>query len=245
VDEDEIDVELRTREEVRARVVILASILRRVMLEDVTPDADYDPLADAFDEREWLFDQGLASQLTASEAAFLDSPLGSIASEAIQEISWQGEALAALAWAAGVRDMPPIDAISDLGPILDLIPGPWDTIKAWAIDSAIVSEFEAVRERERAEIWHWRATTELLRRDALPAERSDYEAAIAEVAAEAHAAGLVPALHERDFPLRGRSIKEISDTQLDELIDLTGQRLRALNWLCGFGTSWDDVPLDV
>ena len=25
----------------------------------------------------------------------------------------------------------------------------------------------------------------------------------------------------------------------------TGQRLRALNWLCGFGSSWDDVPLDI
>ena len=245
VDEVEIDVEVRTAEEVRARVVILASILRRLALEDATQDGEGDPHAEAFDEREWLRDQGLTSQLTAREAAFLDSPLGSITLNAILDFSWQGEALAALAWAVGVRDMPPIDAISDLGPIMDLVPGPWDTIKAWMSDSAIVSEPDAVWERERAEIWHWRATTELLRREASPAERSDYEAAIAEVAAEAHAAGIVAALHECDFQLRGRSIREISNTELDELTDITGQRLRALNWLCGFGTSWDVVPLDV
>jgi hypothetical protein len=29
------------------------------------------------------------------------------------------------------------------------------------------------------------------------------------------------------------------------LVAITGQRLHALNWLCGFGSSWDDVPLDI
>ena len=245
MDEDEIDVELRTAEEVGARVVVLASMLRRLALEDASQDGVGDLLADAFDEREWLRDQGLAGALTAREAAFLDSPLGSIAPEAIQEISWQGEALAALAWAVGIRGMPPIDATSDLGPILDLIPRPWDTINAWMSDSEIVSESDVVRERERAEIWHWRATTELLRREASPSDRRDFDVAIAEVAAEARAAGIVSALDDHDFLVRGRSIKEMSASEIDELIAVTGQRLRALNWLCGFGTSWDDVPLDV
>ena len=124
------------------------------------------------------------------------------------EASWQGEALVALAWAIGAVDMPPIDATSDPRRIMELVPRPWDAIKAWMSDPAIVSESDAVRERELAEIWHWRATTELLRREASPADRRDYEAAIREVAAEALSAGIAPALRDGDFPVRGRSIKE-------------------------------------
>ena len=245
MDLEDIDVELRTPEEVRARILILSSLLRRLALENIPPDGEGDSLADAFDEREWLRDQDLAGQLTAGEAAFLDSRPGSIAPDVTTEVSWQGEALIALAWAIKISAMPPIDETADPRTIMDLVPRPWDTTKAWTSDPAFVSESDAVRQRELAEIWHWRATTELLRREADPADRRDYEAAIAEVAAEAGTAGYVPALQDGDFPVRGRSITNISDTEVDELVALTGQRLRALNWLCGFGRSWDDVPLDV
>lgn len=245
VDLDEIDVELRTLEEVRARILILSAMLRRLALENISSNEEGDSVADAFDEREWLRDQGLARQLTAREAAFLESPVGSIAPEVTREVSWQGEALVALAWAIRASDTPPIDATSDPRTIMDLVPRPWDATKAWMSDPTFVSEVEALRQRELAEIWHWRATTELLRREAFPADRRDYEAAIAEVAAEARTAGFLPALQDSDFPVRGRGIKEISDTEVDELVAVTGQRLRALNWLCGFGSSWDNVPLDV
>jgi Domain of unknown function (DUF4272) len=245
VNVDEIDVELRTPEEVRVRILILSSIMRRLTLENASPDSEGDSLADAFDEREWLRDQHLASQLTVREAAFLDSPLGCVAPEVIMEVSWQGEALVALAWAISASDLPPVDTTSDPQTIMELVPRPWDAVKAWISDPAFVSESDAVWQRELAEIWHWRATTELLRREAPPADRLDYEAAIAEVVAEARTAGFWPALPGVDFPVRGRSIKEIPNTEVDQLVALTGQRLRALNWICGFGKSWDDVPLDV
>src|SRR5215208_5441897 len=106
VDVDEIDVELRAPQEVRARILILSSILRRLALETATLPAEGDPVADAFDEREWLRDQGLASQLGAREATLLDSRPGSAAPEAITEGSWEGEALVALGWAVGLLDMP-------------------------------------------------------------------------------------------------------------------------------------------
>jgi hypothetical protein len=243
VDLDEIDVELRAPQEVRARILILSSVLRRLALETAPRGGEDEPDAHAFDEREWVRDQGLSSQLTEREAATLDSPLGSVAPGAIAEVSWQGEALVALAWAVGLLDMPPIYATSDLEHVVGAVPRPWDATQEWVSDSAIVSESDAVRERERAEIWHWRAMTELLRREASTTERHRYEDAISEVAAEAHATGLVPALLDGDFPVRGRSIKEIPDTEIDELIAGTAQRLRALNWLCGFGTSWNEVPL--
>jgi len=245
VDSDEIDVELRAPEEVRARILILSCILRRLALETAPLAGERDLADDAFDEREWLRDQGLASQLSGGEAALLDSPPSSAAPGTIMEVSWQGEALVALTWAIGLVDMPPVDVTPGLGGIMDLVPRPWDAISMWMSDPTIVSESDAAQQRELAEIWHWRATIEPLRRGASSADRRDYEEAIADVVAEARAAGFVPALLDRDFPVRGRSIKEISESAIDELIAVTSQRLRALNWLCGFGTTWDDVPLDI
>ena len=244
-DQDEIDIQLRSPEEVRTRVLILATVLRRVALEDAAADDGGDLSAEAFDEREWLREHGLAGELTAEEAAVLDSPLGSVASEAISEASWWGEALVPLGWAIGALVMPPVATVSDPRPVIDIVPRPWDEIQDWLGDPAIVSEPEAVREREVAEIWYWRLTTEVLRRAASAADTQDYDRAIRDVAAEALEAGLLPALREGDFPVHGRSIRDLSENDVDELLAVTGQRLRALNWLCGLGDSWDDVPFDV
>ena len=243
--QDEIDVELRPPVAVRARILILAAVLRRLALENPSADDTAELFADAFDEREWLKDQGLAGELTAPEAALLSSPPGSLSPEAIFEASWQGEALIALAWAIGALDLPPVDSTSDPRPVIDLVPRPWDATKSWMSEPAMVSESDAIRERERAELWHWRATSELLRREASPADRQDFDAAIREVATESLAVGILPTLQNGDFASRGRSVKDLSGDDLDVLIAVTGQRLRALNWLCGFGASWDDVPLDV
>jgi hypothetical protein len=245
VNQDEIDVELRTPAEVRARILVLSAILRRLALENVPSEHAGDGLGEAFDEREWLREHGLDGELTSWEAALLSGPPGTLAPDAIVEASWQGEALVALAWAIGALDMPPVDAPSDALPILDMVPRPWDTIQDWIGDPAIVSETDAVREREVTEIWHWRATTELLRREASEADRQDYESAIRDVAAEALAAGILPPLRGGDFQTRNRRVSGLSDNEVEELIAITGQRLRALNWLCGFGRSWDDVPFDV
>jgi hypothetical protein len=244
-DQEEIDVELRLPVEIRTRILVQAAVLRRLALEDAAIDVGSDPSAEAFDEREWLREQGLAGELTADEAAMLDSPLGSVAPDRITEASWQGEALVVLAWAIGALDTPQVGTVSDPRPVIAVVPRPWDETKAWLGDPAIVSESEAAREREAAEIWYWRLTTEVLRRTASAADRQEYEEAIRDVTAEALDAELVPALRDDDFSVHGKSIKDLSGDDINQLIAVTGQRLRALNWLCGFGTSWDDVPLDI
>src|SRR5215217_1334727 len=184
-DMDEIDVELRSPVEVRSRVLILAAVLRRLMLENATAADGSDPTAEAFDEREWLRENGLTSELLPEEALLLDGPLKSVPPEAIVEASWQGESLVALAWAIRILDLPPVGTVTDPGRVIDAVPRPWDEIQGWRGDPEIVSESEAVREREIAEIWYWRATTEVLRRGGPVAESQDYDEAIREVAAEA------------------------------------------------------------
>src|SRR5215213_8219175 len=108
-DEDEIDVQLRSPVEVRTRILILATVLRRLALESPSVDDGGDLSAEAFDEREWLREQDLARQLTPGEAMLLDSPPGSISAEAVSEASWQGESLVVLGWAIHALSMPQVD----------------------------------------------------------------------------------------------------------------------------------------
>ena len=78
----------------------------------------------------------------------------------------------ALGWAIDALAMPPLDTVSDPRPVIEVVPRPWDETQGWLGDPAIVSELEAVREREVAEIWYWRLTSEVLRRTAAGAEQS-------------------------------------------------------------------------
>jgi Domain of unknown function (DUF4272) len=243
VAEDEIDIELRPAHEVAARVIVLATVLRRLALE--RGDDSDDARGDAFDLREWLREQNLVSAATMRELALLNHPVESLAPDEIAEWSWQGIGFVTLAWALGLSELPPVDATSPIDRVLALVPAPWDSVAAWLREAQLRSEPTIALERERAEVWYWRVVTEALHREASRNERREYDEAIAEVVAEAAAAGLVPRLVAGDFPVGGRRLRDLPADALDELQILTAERLRALNWLSGFGASWDDVPLDV
>ena len=95
------------------------------------------------------------------------------------------------------------------------------------------SEQELADERERMELWYWRGDTEIPDED------------LAEVVAQVAAAGLIPIV-DGDFALSdGTSYVTLSEEDQDELNWVAEQRLRALNWVCGFGDSWETAPLDI
>ena len=76
-------------------------------------------------------------------------------------------------------------------------------------------------------------------------DAEDYEVAIREVAAEALPLELCLPFTMVTSRHMVEGFSDLSAINLDELIAVTGQRLRALNWLCGLGDSWDEVPFDV
>jgi hypothetical protein len=242
--DDEIDITLRPPADVGARIIILATLLRRLSLEDIAPSDPDEAASEAFDLREWLRDQGLTQLLTPREAEILALPPGQVPPADMTELSWQGEALAALSWAAQLGPLPPHGAAADLHSLLPGIPAPWEAIAPWIADLTLIPESAIASERERAEIWHWRATVEASRRVAPPTERHAYEDAIREVTDELSQAGLL-SLAANDDVRHWQNVQRLTDRNVDDLIAITAERLRALNWLCGFGDSWDTVPLDI
>jgi hypothetical protein len=125
-----------------------------------------------------------------------------------------------------------------------LLPSPWDKTRPFRENAELLPEELIAVERERAELWYWRAEVETGRAAAKGRQLAELNAAISEVAAEAAAAGFFAAPIDNDFPVGGRSYRSISPAQIETLAAVGAERLRALNWLCGLARSWD-APVSI
>ena len=246
-DGDEIEIDLRSPRETAERLIVLGALCRRAFLE-MRPEGVEEDGADGerFDLASWLREEGLEATATPRERRLLATRAGHLEPDVAAGASWQSEALLTLGWALRlIEELPPYDDVANPAALLGIVPAPWQTTAAFRRDAHLRDESEIAVERERAELWHWRAGVADLLREAPAADRAERLGAIAEVGREAAAAGLVAHLVAGDFPVRGRAYRDTDPALLADLDVVSAERLAALNWLCGFGTSWDDVPLDV
>ncbi len=244
---DEIEINLRAPREVADRALILGAVCRRAFLEQRPSDPiDGDLEAERFDLAAWLRDEGLDTAATPDERTLLHTRVGRLHPDLAAAASWQSEALVALGWALGLLDaMPPYDAPADPAPLLSQLPAPWDRTAPFRHAASLPDEETVAAERERAELWHWRAGIADLFAATPPSERAPLSAAIRDVARDARNAGTLPDLSRDDFPARGLPYRDLAPESLPDLAAIAAERLRALNWLCGFGPTWDTVPLDL
>jgi hypothetical protein len=245
VDDGDLDIELRDPEEVAARCIVLAALIRRLSIESLASDRNTDGLSgEAFDLHAWLQTENLWDSLGVAEVAFLDRPVGHLNDDEMASVAWQAEGLGSLGWGLGLAELLRLGDLSQVEAILRLVPSPWDATAPWIAKAALRPEPDIARERDRAELVEWRVSVETPRRLATGQERTEYDDAIADVTSEAAAAGFA-ATESGDVLLAGSPIVSLHDESLEMLAALAEERLRALNWLCGFGDSWDRVPLDV
>jgi hypothetical protein len=245
--DEEIDINLRPAAEVGRRLVVLATLCRRAFLESASDDLDPedDPETERFDLETWLDDQGLGAEQTIWERQFLNTAVGALAEDEARAGTWNAEALVALGWAVGLIDqMPDPVGPTDPAPVLSATPAPWDDPRSWIASIELRPEETVALERERAEIWLWRAEIEDERRQLRGRALSTLESDLREVVRESAEAGLLTS-PDADFPVSSRPFHTLDQETIDLVAGVAGVRLHALNWLCGFGTSWDDVPLDL
>ena len=246
MDNNYVEIELRPPREVAERCIVLASLIRRLWIESsfaLTDPGDWS--AEAFDLREWLRAEGLWNSLTTSETDFLQRSVGDASKDEIAVVARQAEGLATLGWALELADVLPPGDLGNVTTVVQAVPAPWDNISEWSRGARLRPEMEIAAERDRAEILEWRIAVEGPRRLSDGADRTDYSAAIREVVREARAAGLLESDCETDFAIGNMLVTSFTEHDLERLSALTEERLRALNWLCGYGTSWDTVPLDI
>lgn len=245
-DDLEIEVDLRSAGEAAERLVVLGAVCRRAFLEDRPGDvSDEEPAAERFDLLGWLRSEGLETAVVPSERRVLEAGVGRLEPEVAGAASWRSEGMVALGWALGlVEAMPTYEGAADPAALLAVVPAPWEATASLRSGACLRREEEIAAERERAELWHWRAETADLLADATGSEREELMAVIRDVTREAVAAGLIAALAGDDFVARGHPYRDLHPAALEELGAVAAERHRALNWLCGFGATWDDVPTD-
>lgn len=150
---------------------------------------------------------------------------------------WRGEALGTLLWALELAELPAYDT-----------PFRADDVVGVAVEEARLREADEIElECESARLWHWRArTTELQARGALelPARFATFDQLIAATAMRGYEQGVLPPPMRGDFSAYGKVYRHLGPEQHAEAHSIAVERHHALNWLCGHGSDWSDVPLD-
>jgi hypothetical protein len=170
------------------------------------------------------------------EAALARLPEGAKEPEIVEAI-WAGEALGTLLWAFEAVELPPYDR-----------PFESERVLGASLDEAALRPADEIeRARETARLWHWRARTALLQereRVELPDGWVSFDQLVAATAMRGHDLGLLPRPLRGDFPAYATDYRKLQGDRRAEVHQIAWERHRALNWLCGRGSSWDDVPTD-
>jgi hypothetical protein len=240
--EASIEIELRSPETVARRCVILASIIQRFSI-DATPQDD--PYEVAFDLREWLRSERLWDEATPGEQAFFKRPPGRPEPEDDPDVALVAESLATIAWGLALLPSLAYNRLTRLASLIQEIPGPWESTSSWISKQTLRAEAEIARMRETHEVWHWRFEIEVDRRSSTGHELIEIENLIRTVTQEAVAADLLARGKEGGFTIDGVAVTALAASDIAEHQLLTQERLIALNWICGFGDDWDNVPIDI
>ncbi len=161
---------------------------------------------------------------------------------AVVDAIWRGEALGTLLWALQLLELPAYDQPFDAQQVAAVVEDPAQLGEADLRDGE-----EIELERDSAKLWHWRARTTSLQAAGaleLPERYATFDQLIAATAMRGYEQGVLPSPMRGDFRAYGKVYRHLSPEQHAEAHSIAVERHHALNWLCGAGETWDDVPLD-
>lgn len=232
--DDELDIQPWPVLELIGRAVALTSVARRGLLE-VDEDLDvFSKETDRFELSTWARTE-LTNWITDAELAALNTPIGDLSEEQMLLADEALYAGGAIVWALrGVTDeyMPMPDTDEFLAAVLNWAPTPWDKVRQLQKRVRLRSDQDLADERERMELWYWRGSEDVSPDD------------LAEVVAEINEIDLMPTV-DGDLAAGDAAFGSLPEDDRDDLVWIAEQRLRALNWVCGFGESWETAPLDI
>lgn len=232
--EDELDIQPWPVLELIGRAVALTSVAKRGLLE-VDEESDvFSKETDRFELSTWARTE-LSNWITDAEMQVLNAPIGNLDEDQLLLADEALYAAGAVVWAlrgVTVDHLPVPDTDAFTSAVLTWSPKPWDKVRMLQKQVRLRSDEDLAAERERMELWYWRGDDEIAADE------------LAEVVAEVAEADLMP-VADGDFAVDGQAFDTLSEDERDEIVWVAEQRLRALNWVCGFGESWETAPLDV
>ena len=231
---DTVDIRPWPLIEIVGRTVVLASVARRGILEVDGQRDLFDRETDRFDLHTWARTE-LQNWIEDRELALLAKPVGELDDDDLGACDDALVGASTLGWVISVVQcdhLPlPQDGVAEER-VLQWAPEPWGKVRQLVTSARLRSEEALAGERERWELWYWRATE----RPLAPGE-------LQEVVDEVRSAGLIPIV-DNDFATDdGRPFSRLDEHEQDDAAWLAELRLRALNWACGLADSWESAPL--
>ena len=241
--DDTLEINLRAPRDAALRLLIEIGIVNRAGLESAAKSGYAKADEERFDLYAWLVDAGAEPLMSNYEQSVFKEQVGEIVDEDVRELSFSLETAGLLAWALGKIEA---DAGTPIrvngGALLASLPGPGDAVGAFVNDAKLRSIDEIAEAREIAEIWCWRIDAGIDRDTMSPAEKRELDETVLVTADEAMTAGYLHETIDGDFARNGKKVRDLDEETLDELWWITQRKAKTLNWLCGYGESWEDAP---
>jgi hypothetical protein len=240
--DDYIDIEPWSASEIAGHLIAQVTLGRRGLIESDQESDVFERETDRFELEAWSRLE-LTPWLREHQFAILDSPLGLLSAEQV-EMANDGLVIGStLGWAMYLVKSDSLPLQSDGAPemqMLEWAPTPWTPVRNMVKSLKVRTEEDLATERERWELVHWRS---LLFTD--PDTADEDQASLVETVAELRELGTI-AIASNDFAIdNGEPFSNLTPDALFELQHTAEVRLRALNWVCGFGEHPDTAPLDL
>jgi hypothetical protein len=191
-------------------------------------------------------DAGLWDSMEEGELKFMVTGAMEVSKRQRIDSGWVVESIGCLCWALGfLKRVPPYDQQSGK----EVIAFPQGERAATLLENAELRHpFEIDRQRDWAELWHWRARTHMLLLQGEAPPGLPRGARLAEIlrltAIGAAGDGVFDAPIDNDFPAFGKTYRAVDPEQIGSLLSIARERHKAFNWLCGYSPDnrWADTP---
>lgn len=189
---------------------------------------------------------GLWQHVEEDERRFLQSGADQLTPKQRTDASWLAESIVCLLWALQiVPDLPPYDQEAGQQSVKKL---PARSIGELIRRARLRPKQEIKKQRDLAELWHWRARTRKLQEDGQLQGQLSGGLTIHQIiemsAAKGADKGDLPSPIESDFPSMGKPYRDLSSDEFATMTSIAQERHKAFNWLCGMSPSglWADTP---
>jgi hypothetical protein len=188
---------------------------------------------------------GLWGEMEEDERAFIQAPPGEMAPQQQVDAIWLAEPVLCLRWALGhFQDLPSYDQQASE----ELMKGaPGETVRDLLNGSRLRAAAEIDRQRDLAELWHWRCRTrQLTESKKMPEEIAGgmtIEEAIREAATRGGEEFKFTVIGD-DFAILGRPFRDATEEEFSVVLSIARERHKAFNWLCGYAPAncWSKTP---
>jgi hypothetical protein len=189
---------------------------------------------------------GLWDEMDKDEQDFLAAGPTEISMQSYIDGNWLSESMVCLLWALGfVPNLPSYDEqVNGKGKTHLAKMPPKLLDEKLALRPAHV----IAREREIAELWHWRSRTRLLQQQGRMPEQLpgglNLDQMLQVVSTKAAHDGLIPTPILGDFLAFGKPYRDQTPEEFSIATSIAIERHRAFNWLCGYapGNHWAETP---